>query len=104
MSALNMTARETEVLETALSILKMELDPPRILLFGSRAEGRHHPGSDFDLAVDAPKPSGRAYQIHEAVNDSVGLYTVDIVYLPNVEPDFRNLILKTGKVIYERKA
>ena len=104
MPALEMTSRENEVLEAALSILKREMDPQRIILFGSRAEGRHTPGSDFDLAVDAPRPAGRAYQIHEAVNDCVGLYTVDIVYLPNVEPDFQNLILKTGKVVYERKA
>ena len=99
-----MTAREHEVLETALSVLKNELNPQRIILFGSRAEGRHKPGSDFDLAVDAPKPGARAYRILETVNDLVGLYSVDIVYLPNVESDFRNLILKTGKVIYERQA
>ena len=98
----DMTAREKEVLETAVSILRREVDPPRIILFGSRVEGRHDPGSDFDLAIDAPKPD-RAYQIHETVNDSVGLYTVDIVYLPNVDPDFRHLILNTGKVIYERE-
>ena len=98
-----MTAREHQVLEAALSILKKELDPERIILFGSRVEGRHRPGSDFDLAVDTPKPTGRAYQILENVNDSVGLYTVDVVYLPNVGPDFRNLILKTGKVVYERQ-
>lgn len=98
-----MTAREREVLETALSVLKNELNPQRIILFGSRAEGRHKPGSDFDLAVDAPRPDDRAYRIFETVNDSVGLYSVDIVYLPNVEPDFRNLIIKTGKVIYERQ-
>lgn len=98
-----MTARESEVLETALAVLKHELNPQRIILFGSRAEGRHRPGSDFDLAVEAPRPADRAYRILESVNDAVGLYSVDIVYLPNVEPDFRNLILKTGKVIYERQ-
>ena len=103
MSTADMTARENEVLETALSILTRELDPQRIILFGSRAEGRHAPGSDFDLAVEAPKPANRAYSIHEAVNNAVGLYSIDIVYLPNLDPDFRNLILKTGKVIYERK-
>ena len=103
MPSVELTSRENEVLQTALSVLKRELDPQRIILFGSRAEGSHTPGSDFDLAVDAPKPD-RAYQIHEAVNDLAGLYSVDIVYLPNVEPDFRNLILKTGKVVYERKA
>ena len=99
-----MTARENEVLQTALSILKRELDPVRIFLFGSRAEGYHGPGSDFDLAVDGPKPAGKACQIHEMVNDSAGLYSIDIVYLPQVEPDFRNFILKTGKVVYERQA
>ncbi len=104
MPALEMTARENEVLQTALTILQREMDPPRIILYGSRAEGSQTPGSDFDLAVDAPKPPDRAYGILEAVNDSVGLYTVDIVYLPNVEPEFRSLILKTGKVVYERKA
>ena len=104
MPAIEMTARENEVLQTALAILKRELDPQRIILFGSRAEGTHSPGSDFDLAVDAPKPLDRTYQIRETVNDSVGLYSVDIVYLPGVEAEFRNLILKTGKVVYERKA
>lgn len=99
-----MTARESEVLDIALSIIRQELDPRRIILFGSRAEGRHNPGSDFDLAVDASKPAERAHRIHEALNDSVGLYSVDIVYLPDVDPDFRRLILKTGKVVYERKA
>ena len=104
MSMADMTSRENEVLETAVSILRRELDPQRIILFGSRAEGHHDPGSDFDLAIDGPKPVDRAHQIHEAVNDSVGLYSVDIIYLPNVDPDFRNLVMKTGKVIYERKA
>jgi len=98
-----MTPRENQVLETALAILKKELDPSKIILFGSRAEGRSVPGSDFDLAVDSPKPE-RAREIKEAVNESVGLFKVDIVYLPNIEPDFRSLVLKTGKIVYERKA
>ena len=101
MTAVAMTLREKQVLQTALAILKKEINPARIILFGSRAAGRPAPGSDFDLAVDAPKPE-RAYEIKESVNDSVGLYKVDIVYLPNMEPDFRDLVIKTGKVIYER--
>jgi predicted nucleotidyltransferase len=101
MASAKMTPRENQVLQTALAILKKEINPPRIILFGSRAEGRPAPGSDFDLAVDAPKPE-RAYEIKEAVDDSVGLYKVDIIYLPNVERDFRDLVLKTGKVVYER--
>jgi len=59
MAATKMTPRENQVLQTALAILKKEIDPPRIILFGSRAEGRFAPGSDFDLAVDAPSRTGR---------------------------------------------
>ena len=104
MSTLEMSARESQVLQKAVAILEEELNPKRIILFGSRAEGRYVRASDFDLAVDAMKPSdGRAYQIREAINDAIGLYRADIVYLANVDTEFRDLILNTGKVVYERK-
>jgi len=104
MSTREMSERENQVLQTAISILEERLHPHRIVLFGSRAEGRHSEASDFDLAVDAIKPEGgRAYEIHEAIDDAIGLYRADIVYLPNLDPDFRNRILRTGKVVYERK-
>ena len=104
MPAVEMNPRENEVLQTTLAILKRELNQRRIILFGSRAEGRHVTASDFDLAVDAARPGGgRASEIREAVNDSIGLYKVDIVYLPDIDPDFRNLVLNTGKVVYERE-
>jgi len=100
-----MTARESEVLQTAIQILQKELNPSRILLFGSRATGRHGSGSDFDLAVDGPRPSfEREREIKEAVNDSVGLFKIDILYLPSVEMRFREMIIQTGKVIYEKAA
>src|SRR5262245_60607953 len=104
MPTVNMTAREAEILNTALEILKRELNPGRVVLFGSRAEGRHRPASDFDLAVDVPRPAeGLGYRIRDKVNDASGLYSVDIVYLPNIDADFRTLILNTGKVVYERE-
>ncbi len=65
-----------------------ELDPQRIILFGSRAEGHYSPGSDFDLAVDAPKPGGRAYSIRETVNDAVGLYTVESFWKTEASSNF----------------
>jgi predicted nucleotidyltransferase len=104
MSIAEMSARESEVLQTALTILKEALDPPRIILFGSRAEGRHGRASDFDFAVDVAKPlAGKSLEIRDAVNDAIGLYKADILFLPNVEPEFRDLILSTGKVVYERQ-
>jgi predicted nucleotidyltransferase len=105
MSMLEMSDRENQVFQKALAILTEELHPERIILFGSRAEGRNARTSDFDFAVDTTRPlDGRAYQISEAINDAIGLYTADIVYLPNVDPEFRALIMNTGKVVYERKS
>lgn len=99
-----MSARESQVLQKALALLKEELNPKRIVLFGSRAEGRNAPGSDFDLAVDAIRPpDGRAFQIKETINDAIGLYKADIVFLSQLDPEFRDLVLNTGKVVYERK-
>jgi predicted nucleotidyltransferase len=89
MPQLEMLDRENQVLQKAVSILTEELHPERITLFGSRAEGRNVRASDFDLAVDANRPlDGRAYQISETINDAIGLHHADIVYLPDVDPDF----------------
>ncbi len=99
-----MTDRENEVLKTTLGIIKKRLMPERVYLFGSRAKGRALKGSDFDIAVDSKRPEPRTERrLLEEVNDSSGLYKVDIVYLQSVDRNLREIILKTGKVIYERK-
>lgn len=97
--------RERQILENTVAILRNSLSPRRILLFGSRTRTRHARGADFDIAVDHPQPQLRqARQILESVNECAGLHKVDIVYLPDVDEDFRALILQTGRVIYEESA
>jgi len=78
-----MLNREQEVLQMTVGIVTKELMPSRIFLYGSRASGKHRPGSDFELAVDASKPPFRKER---------------------EEPSFRELILSTGKLIYENAA
>jgi len=66
--------RETQVLRTIVNLLRERLDPTRIFLFGSRAEGRSRKESDFDLAVDGPAPDFRTrWQVAEAVDEAIGL-------------------------------
>ena len=43
------------------------------------------------------------WQVAEAVDEAIGLYEADIVYLKALAPSFRELIVKTGKIIYERE-
>ena len=92
-------------MERVTEILKRHLSPTKIILFGSRAKGKNHRGSDFDFAIDVHKPSARQERtIFEEIKQAVGLYDVDIVYLREVDLPFRKLIQKTGKVIYERRS
>jgi predicted nucleotidyltransferase len=98
-------SRERQILETTVAILRDSLSPRRILLFGSRAGTRRTQGADLDIAVDHPQPQFRqARRILQSANKCAGLHKVDIVYLPDVDEDFRELILQTGRVIYEESA
>ncbi len=62
-------ASERAALEAVLNRLAEALEPFRIYLFGSRAEGRARPDSDFDLLVvfddDAPNSDADYYAVSE---------------------------------------
>ena len=98
-----MNAREKQVLRAAVAAIRKRLRPRKIVLFGSRAEGRATRGSDFDLAVDRQRPPLRLErELLEQIDEKTGLYKVDLVYLASVDKPFKDLILSTGKVIYEK--
>jgi CRISPR-associated protein Cmr1 len=95
--------REKEVLEKTVNIIKENLNPGKIIMFGSRAKGKSNYYSDFDLALDLKRPDIRSRRLlKEKIDDAVGLYGIDIVFLNSVDKKFRDLVLETGKVIYEK--
>jgi predicted nucleotidyltransferase len=93
-----------DAIERIVEILTREVQPDEVLLFGSRAKGAAHKGSDIDLAiVGGRKLSHREKRkLCERIEDISGLYSVDIVFIEEVDEDFKELIRKTGKVIYEK--
>ncbi|MCD6311455.1 MAG: nucleotidyltransferase domain-containing protein [Elusimicrobia bacterium] len=94
---------EHQVLNKAIDVLVGELNPKKILLFGSRAKETNSKNADFDLALDMKRPDiTKEREVEEKIDEIAGLYSVDVVYLGSVEDDFRKIIMKTGKVIYER--
>lgn len=98
-----MTDREKDVLKSTIKIIRDNLDPKKIILFGSRTKGNSKYYSDFDLAVETQRPDLRTRRIiNEKIEKASGLYSVDLIYLNSVEENFKKLILKTGKIIYER--
>lgn len=98
-----LSRRETEILRNAIEVLKRHLHPDKIILFGSRGKGNFQKYSDFDLAVSNGIPDIRTERkILEDIEEIAGLYNIDIVYLNSVDEEFKDIILKTGEVIYER--
>jgi uncharacterized protein len=107
-------ATEEEALVEVVARLVRGLDPEEIWLFGSRAEGRNAPDSDFDLLVvtkieagDAGFDYGAAYAPIQGLGvgcDAVPCRADDFVEERNDPTSLCWHIVRTGKKIYERAA
>jgi uncharacterized protein len=96
-----MAKREKEIIESILAVVKAYLSPRAVYLFGSRAKGVHDARADFDIAIDAECPGAEVTQTMKEQLDRVsGLYSVDVVFMKEVDETFRQIIYKTGRCIY----
>ena len=69
----------------------------KVYLFGSRAEGKHTPYSDIDLAFESKEDIGKKLsQLKYILEESNLPYKVDIVDLKNA-PYLKETIKKRGK-------
>ncbi len=91
-----------KVIEDLLDELKKH-NPKRVILFGSRAKETCNRHSDIDIAVDLNLPFRERRKLKEKLNQIAGIYTIDLVFLPLVEENFKQIILKEGKVLYEKE-
>lgn len=90
-------------IKNALEFLAGELEPEKIILFGSRAKNESKIGSDFDLCIVGKKPEYRNLRIiREKLDDILGIYSADIVFYSSIDSDFRKIVDETGKVVYEK--
>jgi len=91
-----------ELINTIINIVREHLHPKRIILFGSRAKGKEKEYSDFDIAVEGVEMDIRKERLlKEALDEKMGIYTVEVIDLDKVDEGFKQLVLKTGRVIYE---
>lgn len=72
-------------------------------VFGSRALGRQRPGSDVDLALDAPGLGFRDVLALSAALDELGLLlSFDILLLHELDDDsVREHIHRAGRLLYD---
>ena len=99
-----MNSRPNQIITQICALLKEQLHPARIILFGSRAKGKNGRHADFDFAIDGPAPSLTLERTLKEKADKIsGLYKVELVYLDTVDEGFKKIVLNTGKVLYERR-
>lgn len=94
---------EDKVIGEIVSTITAYLHPKRILMFGSRAMGRGKRYSDFDVALEGVTMTHRRErELKDALDARVGIFTVDLINLDKVDPEFKVLIKEGGRVIYEQ--
>ncbi|MBI4592541.1 nucleotidyltransferase domain-containing protein [Candidatus Uhrbacteria bacterium] len=77
-------------------IVKQIIPNADVFLFGSRANGTAIPSSDADLAIraDAPLDFKTRAQLTEAFSESDLPFSVDVVDMRSVDPEFLTVIEK----------
>lgn len=96
-----MEKRQDEIIQAVTDISKKFLNPSKIILFGSRAKENNREHSDFDFALDCDRPSlSVERRINEEIEKISGLFKVDIIYLGSVDKEFKEIVIKTGKIVY----
>lgn len=75
-----------------------------VMLFGSRAEGTHKPGSDIDLSLVGESLDWRLVgRIHDALEDLLLPYRFSLVVLDSdTDPDIAAHIRRVGFRLFER--
>lgn len=89
--------KEEDIKEVVRELLKDK--KVKVYLFGSRAKGEHTQRSDLDLAFLSEEDiSYELSLLREILEDSNIPFTVDIVDLSKVGRDFRERVLREGKL------
>ncbi|MBM7095229.1 nucleotidyltransferase domain-containing protein [Bacillus sp. H-16] len=88
--------------ETVINILKEDVSPFIIYLFGSNAKGTAHKGSDLDVAYVSDVTDLDEYKVFMTGQKlaSVLNQEVDLVNLKKASTVFQAQVVHTGKVIY----
>jgi predicted nucleotidyltransferase len=76
----------------------------KAVIYGSRAMGTHHEGSDIDLALWGDISALNIAKISATLEDLPTLYKFDVLHYPSLDHvDLKAHIDRVGKEFYERK-
>lgn len=78
----------------------------RVVVYGSRAKGNYHEGSDIDLTLEGEAIDlSLMLKLENEVDDLLLPYQLDLSLLAHIDdPDLRAHIARVGQVLYDRTA
>lgn len=81
-----------------LEIIEKKLPGCKVMLFGSRATGKHHEGSDLDIALDIGKPISfdTILDMYVLLDESTIPVKVDFVDMHTADKTIQEEIHKKG--------
>lgn len=112
---LSMSTVTDQMLEEMVQAIVQEVDPEKIILFGSQVTGTVHQDSDVDLLIIEKEPFGKhrsrwkeLSRIRKTISrfrisKDILLYsTEEETYWGNAHGHILNMSMNEGKVVYER--
>jgi predicted nucleotidyltransferase len=86
------------------AVLAAHPEVERAVLYGSRALGRHRPGSDIDLTLFGPAVTRRTVEaVSEELDDLLLPQMIDLSRIEDIRhPALRDHIARVGRELYTR--
>ena len=93
-----------EVLEQLNALFKSHPEIVTVVLYGSRAKGTYHPGSDIDITIKGEHFNDSLVgKLAEEIDDLLLPYSFDISSWSQIDnPDLLSPIERVGIVIYQK--
>ena len=93
----------TAAQQRLLHLLSQHHHVEAVWLFGSRAMGRHRPGSDLDLCLEGDQLTHRdRLQLMAAIDDLLLPWSVDLVLRHEMPPELEAHVQRVGRCLWRR--
>lgn len=99
-----MNKKIKEKIDKIQKLIAKELEPEKIILFGSLAKKMPKTGYDIDIFIYKGRILSHREErkLKERVEELAGIYSVDLIFSDRVEKDFQKMIEDMGVVLYEK--
>ena len=89
--------------DSIVQMIVRRYDPERVYQWGSLLNAAHFSEiSDIDIAVEGVASAQDFLRLYEEAAEMTD-YPLDVVELEKIEPEFRDIILEHGRLVYERE-